>query len=111
MVIRVIGHHGAKLQLIHNFRRGRHTDQPPGFPGHKIYKLRGAEFGAGNQVALVLPVLIVSNQDHLACLDSGYSFFHRVKFKIFHLELLCSLLKITVYLYSQACRTSRTCCF
>ena len=85
MVIGIVGHHGAKLQLVHDLAVRRHADEPPGFLCHKINGFPGAELRCHDQVAFVFTVFVICNKDHFTCLYSRYGFFHRIELKFFHL--------------------------
>ena len=88
MVIRVVDHHGAELQFVHDFRRRRHTDQPAGLLCHKVDIFACAELGGHDQVAFVFPILVVRHQDHFALLDGVDGFLDGVEFEFLHRKLL-----------------------
>ncbi len=45
------------------------ADEPPAVPGHEVDRLRRDELRRHAEVALVLPVLVVDEDDHPAALD------------------------------------------
>ena len=87
MIIRVLGDHGAELQLIHDFARCRHANQAAGLLGHEVNGLRSAELRRHDQIALVFPILIIGYQHHFTSLNSRNGLLNRIIFKIhsFHL--------------------------
>jgi len=64
----VDGHHGQS-QTIHTLGGHAQTDQPTAVSGHKIDVLRGNLGGCDSEIALVLPVLVVHQDDHTALSD------------------------------------------
>ena len=88
MVVRVVHHHLADVQLIKTLAVNRSTDEPLGVFRHEVHVLRGHGSGRHNQVAFVLPVLIIHHYHHLAMLDVLDGLFHCGKFilKVTHIS-------------------------
>src|SRR5215210_2966802 len=55
------------------------ADEPPAVGRHEVYVLGGYELGGHGQVALVLAILVVADDDHLPRLDVLDDLFHRTK--------------------------------
>ena len=68
LVLRV-AHHHRQVELPGALRRDRQADQPARVAGHEVHRLGGAELGGDADVALVLAVLVVGEDDHLAGLE------------------------------------------
>ena len=97
MVICVLRHHSAKLQLIHNLACCRHTDKAAGFLSHKVYSLRCAQFSSHNQVAFVFAILVISYQHHFARLNGGKRFINCIVLKISHKWKLLYILHKSIF--------------
>src|SRR5215217_4341135 len=65
----VVGDHLWYVEAVDDLPRHRQADQTTTVGGHEVDVIRGYEFGGHGQVALVLTVLVVTNDDHLALLD------------------------------------------
>ena len=65
----VIAHHQGQIQLSRPLRRDRHADQAAGFCGEEVDDLRRRFLCGDDQVALVLTVLIVHEDDHTTGAD------------------------------------------
>jgi hypothetical protein len=63
---RIVAHEQRNLELVEPLRGHRQTDQPPAETRHEIDRLRRHLLGGDRQVALVLAVLIVDDDDHRA---------------------------------------------
>jgi hypothetical protein len=61
--------HGRESELIDAFGRQRETDQPTSVGGHEIDDVRRDILRRADEVAFVLAVLIVRDDDHLAATD------------------------------------------
>ena len=48
------------------FRRKGQADQPASVPAHEVDDFRGGELRSTDEVALVLPVLVIHEYDHTA---------------------------------------------
>ena len=74
----VVGDHHGQVQLLEPPGGEGHADEPAGVLAHEVDGLGRGELGADGQVALVLPVLVVDDDDELAgpdvfdCLLHGY---------------------------------------
>src|SRR2546428_426121 len=66
---RVVGHHHGDLQLVEPLTGHGHADQPPPVLGHEVDGLGRRFVGRHEQVALVLTVLVVGDQEHPALPD------------------------------------------
>ncbi len=58
--------HQRKLESVQALAREWHADQPPRLTGHEVDGLGCRELGRDDEVALVLPVLVVYYDDELA---------------------------------------------
>ena len=79
MVVRVVGDHLADVELVEALAVNRRADESLGIRRHEVDVLRRDRRGGDDQVALVLAVLIVDDDDHLAVLDILDGLFHRCK--------------------------------
>ena len=68
--------HQRQLQAVGQFRGHGQADQAAPETGHEIDGFRRDVFGGHGQVALVLAVLIVHQNDHFALPDVGNGFFN-----------------------------------
>ena len=66
---RVLRHHQRNLELVEPLRRHRQADQAAAVPRHEVDRLRRHLLRRDRQVALVLAILIVDDDDHLAGAD------------------------------------------
>jgi len=62
----VVGRHRRQIQLGAALGRERQADEAATFPGHEVDALGGRELCGHREVALVLAVLVVADDDHLA---------------------------------------------
>ena len=62
----VVLDHLRQVELVALLRGQRHADEAAAVHGHEVDGLRGGELGRHGQVALVLPVLVVADNDDLA---------------------------------------------
>ena len=67
----VLGRHQVEAELVAALRRQRQADQAAAVLGHEVDRLGRRELGGERQVALVLAVLGVDDDDHLAGADVG----------------------------------------
>ena len=75
----VLGDHHRNLQLVEAFPRHREANQAPAVPRHEVDGL-GSDLLCGNsEVALILSILVVDDDDHLASSDCVDSFTDRRK--------------------------------
>ena len=65
----VIAHHQGQIQLPCPLRCDRHADQATGFRGKEINDLWRGFLGGNDQVAFILTVLIIHQDDHAAGAD------------------------------------------
>ena len=65
-LLRVIG---CRLRVSARSGGDGEADEPPAVEGHEVDGLRGHELGRHGEVALVLAVLVVADDDHPAGLD------------------------------------------
>ena len=72
------GHQG-QLQLIQPLSNHGDADQAPSMADHEVYGLRRRLFCRQDQVALVLPIFIVQDNDKAARLDLLYRLFYRAE--------------------------------
>src|SRR5690349_3479754 len=61
--------HQVERQLLRPLRRERRADDPPSLARHEIDRRRGAFLGGDREIALVLAILVVDDDDHLAVAD------------------------------------------
>ena len=59
-------HHRRQVELVEPARRERQADEAAAVLGHEVDRLGGDELGGHGQVALVLAVLVVADDDHAA---------------------------------------------
>ncbi len=67
----VVAHHLLQAELAAALVGERQADQAAAVLGHEVDRLGGDEFGRHHEVTLVLAVLFVYQDDHLAGLDVG----------------------------------------
>ena len=65
----VLGRHQVEPELVAALGGERQADQPASLLGHEVDRLGGDELRGHRQVALVLAVLVVADDDHLALAD------------------------------------------
>jgi hypothetical protein len=61
-----MGAHQRQAELIHPPPRHRQADQAAGMAGHEVDRLGGRELRRDHEVALVLPVLVIDQDEHPA---------------------------------------------
>ena len=64
--------HRREAELVHTLAGQRDTNQPSRFPNHEVDHLWGDELRRANEVALVLAVFVVGNDNELAAADVVY---------------------------------------
>ncbi len=67
----VRGHHQRQVQLVEAVARHRHADETRGVSQEEGDLLGCHRLGGHDEVALVLPVLVVDRHDHVAATDGG----------------------------------------
>ena len=72
-------HHAAEPQAAEPLFLHGHADQPPAVGGHEIDPFRRDEFAGGHQVAFVLPVFIIHDQQQAPGAENVQGFFHRAE--------------------------------
>ena len=65
----VLGRHQVEPELVAALRGQRQADQPAAVRGHEVDRLGRDELGRHREVALVLAVLVVADDDHAAGAD------------------------------------------
>ncbi len=60
----VLGRHQVEAELVAAVGRERQADQPAALAGHEVDRLGRGELGGDREVALVLAVLVVADDDH-----------------------------------------------
>ncbi len=65
----VLGRHQVEAELVAALGGQGEADQPAPLLAHEVDRLGGDELGGHRQVALVLTVLVVADDDHLALAD------------------------------------------
>src|SRR5215213_9542667 len=75
----VVLDHIRDLEPVDDFARHRQTDQAAPIKGHEIYIFRGYQLGGHCKVALVLPVLVIADDDHFSSFDLFYDLFYVAK--------------------------------
>ena len=65
----IISNHEWDAELARPLRSDWHTDQTAGFTGEEIDDFRRDFLGGDDQITLVLAVLVVHQDDHLAITD------------------------------------------
>ena len=61
----VFAHHGGQAQAIHLVRNKAEADETPAMGGHEVDGLGGHHLGGHGEVAFVLTVLVIHQDDHL----------------------------------------------
>jgi hypothetical protein len=74
-----VGHHLGDVQAVDDLAGHRKADQTPAVGGHEVDIVGRDQLGSHGQVALILPVLVVAHDDHLAPLDVFYDFLYRTE--------------------------------
>ncbi len=77
-------------ELLHPLRRERQADETTAVSGHEVDDLRRHLFGGANQIALVLPIFIVGDDDDLAAANRCYRVLHRIELYLAHFYLRVS---------------------
>ncbi|MGY4517196.1 hypothetical protein ACVWWW_002764 [Lysobacter sp. HA18] len=70
-------HHRRQAELSATLARQRHAHQPPRMRDHEVDVLRPHEFRGHDQVAFVLAILVVDDDDHSAGADFFQQFGNR----------------------------------
>jgi hypothetical protein len=70
----VVAHHQRQAELVAALFGERGADQAARLLGHEVDRLGSHLLGGDHQVALVLAVLVVDDDDHLALLEGFYGF-------------------------------------
>ena len=65
----VLGRHQVEPELVAAFGGQRQADQPATLLGHEVDRLGRGELRGHRQIALVLAILVVADDDHLALAD------------------------------------------
>ena len=68
-----------EVQLFDPFRRQGETDESACILGHEVDGLRGSELRGNDEIALILPVFIIDQNDELAVLNIPNSHLNRIK--------------------------------
>ena len=68
---RVVAHHLRDVQFVEPRARHRHADQSAGVLAHEVDRLGRDHLGRHDEIALVLAVLVVEHDDHLAGANVG----------------------------------------
>ena len=72
LVALFVGHgHHRQAEPIDLLRGEREADQPAGVAHHEGQRLRGGELGGDDEIALVLAVLVIDQDEHAAGLGFG----------------------------------------
>src|SRR5829696_3571413 len=74
----------ASIEAVDDLPGHRQADEATTVDGHEVDVIRGYEFGGHGQIALVLPVLVVTHDDHLALLDVLDDLLYRTKRHLRH---------------------------
>src|ERR671917_238064 len=80
----VVGDHLWYVEAVDDLPRHRKADQTATVDGHEVDVVRSNKLGGHGQVALVLTVLVVTNDDHLALLDVLDDLLYRAKRHLRH---------------------------
>ncbi|MBA7699368.1 hypothetical protein ES703_108063 [subsurface metagenome] len=72
-------HHGGQPQLLGPFFGKRHTDKTPPLTHHEVDVFRAGLLRQHDKITLILTVLIVRHDDHLAGPQVVQDTFHRFK--------------------------------
>src|SRR5574337_1022425 len=75
----VVRDHRRDAELIQPLADDGHTDQPSPLRGHEVDRLRRHLLRSHRKVALVLPIVVVDDEYHLAVAQVSYRFFNTVK--------------------------------
>ncbi len=115
-------HHQRNLELVEPLAGHRHADQAAAVRGHEVDDLRRHLLGRDRQVAFVLAILVVDDDDHLAAADGVDGVLDRRKRAAraralgdFELWLPCQIYALTQRrscagdFQSRGRRTSRSC--
>ena len=90
VVVRVVGDHLADVERVEALAVDWRADEALGVRRHEVDVLRRDRLGGDDQVALILAVLIVDDDDHLSVLDVFDGLFHRCKIRhVFHSNSFC----------------------
>ncbi len=84
----VLGRHQVQAELVAALGRQREADQPAPLLGHEVDRLGRRELGGERQIALVLAVLVVADDDHPARADLVQRLFDRCERSTHRNELL-----------------------
>src|SRR5947209_17882895 len=66
---RIVADHQGKIQLIQAFPLHGHADQTARFPGHEVDRLGRRQLSGHDQIAFVLSILVIDNDDEAAGAD------------------------------------------
>ena len=84
----VVLDHEIEAELVAEGGRHGQAHEAAAVMGHEVDGFGGRKLGGHGEVALVLPVLVVDQDDHLAFLDFGDRFFNRAKSHIVFLVVV-----------------------
>src|SRR5204863_8598835 len=71
----VLGDLRGQVKLVTTLFGQRQADQAAGVPGHEIDDLRSDLLGSANEVAFILAIFVVNDDDHASVADVGDGFF------------------------------------
>ena len=63
-------------------RQHRRANIAGGIANHERHQFRGGFFGGKDEIAFVLPIFVVNNNDRLACANIGYRTLDAIKFNL-----------------------------
>ena len=83
VIVRVVLHHLTNLQLVETAADDRRTDEPLRVRRHEIHVLGRQLLGGDDDVALVLAILIVHDDEHFPVLNILDCLFNRCKIHVY----------------------------
>lgn len=79
MIVRIVLDHLVQVEFLGIFSRHGHADEPFAVRSHEVDIFRGGEFRRADEVAFVLAIRVVGDENDLAVLEIFKSFLHRVE--------------------------------
>ena len=78
----ILEHHALEAELLRAFIRDGRADESASVRGHEVHRVRRNFFGGHHEVALVLAIGVVGDDDEFAGADVFENFFDRIELRI-----------------------------
>ena len=81
-LLAVPGHHGAEAEPFRDFLGNGSAQHAAALGDHEVHLFRGEQRGRTDQVAFILPVLVIRDHHEAAGFDLSNNIFHGIEFRI-----------------------------